>query len=77
MQKALGVLHPHMQQGESSSKGHIVIGTVEGDLHDIGKNLVVIMDLYPKGKLHYLFLSKRDQTHILENVDIWEGATTA
>lgn len=43
MQKALGVLQPYMGQGESSSKGHIIIGTVEGDLHDIGKNLVAIM----------------------------------
>ena len=43
MQKALGVLQPHMLQGQSSSRGHIIIGTVEGDLHDIGKNLVAIM----------------------------------
>ena len=43
MQKALGVLQPHMQQGQSSGRGHIIIGTVEGDLHDIGKNLVAIM----------------------------------
>ena len=43
MQKALGVLQPHMEQGQSSSRGHIIIGTVAGDLHDIGKNLVAIM----------------------------------
>ncbi len=43
MQNALRVLQPHMQQGQSSGKGHIIIGTVAGDLHDIGKNLVVIM----------------------------------
>jgi 5-methyltetrahydrofolate--homocysteine methyltransferase len=31
------------RQGESSSAGRIVIGTVKGDLHHIGKNLVAIM----------------------------------
>jgi methanogenic corrinoid protein MtbC1 len=31
---------PHMAGGESTGKGRIVIGTVAGDLHDIGKNIV-------------------------------------
>ena len=37
------ILKPHMSDGESSSKGKIVLGTVKGDLHDIGKNLVKMM----------------------------------
>jgi len=40
MQGALDLLRPHMAEGESTSAGTVVIGTVEGDLHDIGKNLV-------------------------------------
>ena len=40
MSGAVEVLKPHLGEGESSSAGTIVIGTVKGDLHDIGKNLV-------------------------------------
>ena len=43
MQGALDLLRPHMAAGDSASAGTIVIGTVEGDLHDIGKNLVAMM----------------------------------
>ncbi|NNK94110.1 MAG: corrinoid protein [Desulfobacterales bacterium] len=43
MGAAVEVLKPHLGEGESSSAGTIVIGTVKGDLHDIGKNLVVMM----------------------------------
>ena len=43
MQGALELLGPHLAEGESSSTGTCVIGTVEGDLHDIGKNLVAMM----------------------------------
>jgi len=40
MQGALDLLRPHLAEGDSTSLGTVVIGTVEGDLHDIGKNLV-------------------------------------
>jgi len=40
MQSCLDLLRPHMAAGESTSAGTVVLGTVEGDLHDIGKNLV-------------------------------------
>ena len=43
MGMAVEVLKPHLAEGESTSSGTIVIGTVKGDLHDIGKNLVVMM----------------------------------
>ena len=39
----LELLRPLMALTESNNKGTIVIGTVKGDLHDIGKNLVIIM----------------------------------
>jgi 5-methyltetrahydrofolate--homocysteine methyltransferase len=36
-------LKPFFQSGEVKSKGTFIIGTVKGDLHDIGKNLVAMM----------------------------------
>lgn len=43
MKVGLEVLKPHLAGGASQSKGTVVIGTVKGDLHDIGKNLVAMM----------------------------------
>ncbi len=43
MNRATAVLKPHLADGGAKSKGKVVIGTVKGDLHDIGKNLVKIM----------------------------------
>jgi 5-methyltetrahydrofolate--homocysteine methyltransferase len=38
--RSMDVLRPHMTVGYRASTGKVVIGTVAGDLHDIGKNLV-------------------------------------
>ncbi len=43
MQGAMVVLKPHLAEGEISSSGKVILGTVSGDLHDIGKNLVGMM----------------------------------
>lgn len=43
MRHALDILRPHLAEGDLKAAGKIVIGTVSGDLHDIGKNLVCIM----------------------------------
>lgn len=43
MKAALAVLKPLMAGQATSSKGKVLIGTVKGDLHDIGKNLVASM----------------------------------
>jgi 5-methyltetrahydrofolate--homocysteine methyltransferase len=43
MQQGLTILKPHLQQSDLVSQGKVVIGTVKGDLHDIGKNLVSMM----------------------------------
>jgi len=43
MKGAMASLKPHLQQGEMHFAGKVVIGTVKGDLHDIGKNLVGLM----------------------------------
>ena len=43
MKAGLSILKPHLAEGQSRSKGTVIIGTVKGDLHDIGKNLVSMM----------------------------------
>jgi 5-methyltetrahydrofolate--homocysteine methyltransferase len=43
MQEGLGILRPYLVQAKVESAGKVVIGTVKGDLHDIGKNLVKMM----------------------------------
>jgi methanogenic corrinoid protein MtbC1 len=39
----LEILKPHIKAADAQAKGQVVIGVVEGDIHDIGKNLVKIM----------------------------------
>ena len=41
--RGLDILRPHVKEGDTTHKGQVVIGTVEGDVHDIGKNLVKMM----------------------------------
>jgi 5-methyltetrahydrofolate--homocysteine methyltransferase len=43
MKKGLAVIQPLLKGGASEPKGTVVMCTVKGDLHDIGKNLVVMM----------------------------------
>ncbi|OBR91124.1 methionine synthase [Clostridium ragsdalei P11] len=43
MYSGLDILKPHLEKEETENKAKVVIGVVEGDTHDIGKNLVKIM----------------------------------
>jgi 5-methyltetrahydrofolate--homocysteine methyltransferase len=43
MKAGLAILKPHLASDSAANKGTVVIGTVKGDLHDIGKNLVAMM----------------------------------
>ncbi len=43
MKAAVAYLEPHMEKADGSGKGRIVLATVKGDVHDIGKNLVDII----------------------------------
>ena len=43
MYAGLGVLRPHVNVGEHKAAGKIIMGVVEGDIHDIGKTLVKTM----------------------------------
>jgi corrinoid protein of di/trimethylamine methyltransferase len=56
MQAGLDVLKPHIPKEMASQKGRVVLGTVQGDIHDIGKNIVKLMlevggfEVYDLGK---------------------------
>jgi len=43
MQSGLAVLKPHLVDSDIKPAGTVAVGTVKGDLHDIGKNLVAMM----------------------------------
>jgi corrinoid protein of di/trimethylamine methyltransferase len=43
MKAGLEILKPLLSAGQAQARGRVVIGTVKGDLHDIGKNLVSMM----------------------------------
>lgn len=43
MKQSVAYLEPHMEKADTQSKGKMVLATVKGDVHDIGKNLVDII----------------------------------
>ena len=43
MNAGIAILKPHIADSDLTDRGTVVLGTVKGDLHDIGKNLVKIM----------------------------------
>lgn len=43
MKEGMTVLEPYLKAGDIKTSGKVVIGTVRGDLHDIGKNIVVTL----------------------------------
>ena len=43
MKKGIEILRPHLTSASSQGRGTVIIGTVAGDMHDIGKNLVAMM----------------------------------
>jgi len=43
MKDAMDILEPHLVGTNAEHKGNIVIGTVKGDIHDLGKNIVVML----------------------------------
>ena len=43
MKAAVAYLEPHMEKSDAGGKGKVVLATVKGDVHDIGKNLVDII----------------------------------
>jgi corrinoid protein of di/trimethylamine methyltransferase len=43
MEAAMNVLEPHFEGDEAKKKGRVLVGTVKGDIHDIGKNIVIAL----------------------------------
>lgn len=43
MEKSVKILKPYLKDGDMIKKGKILIGTVHGDFHDIGKNFCILM----------------------------------
>ena len=43
MKEGMAILEPHLKAGDIKAAGKVVIGTVKGDLHDIGKNVVITL----------------------------------
>ncbi|MBL7060810.1 MAG: B12-binding domain-containing protein, partial [Actinobacteria bacterium] len=43
MHAAMDIIKPLLSEADAASRGSVIIGTVQGDLHDIGKNLVGMM----------------------------------
>ena len=41
--QVMNIVRPHLQSKLTESRGKIVIGTVEGDVHDIGKNIIIAL----------------------------------
>jgi 5-methyltetrahydrofolate--homocysteine methyltransferase len=65
MKAAVRCLEPYMQRVEGQSRGKLVLATVRGDVHDIGKNLVDII-LSNNGYTVYNLGIKQPIQHILE-----------
>ena len=65
MKMAVAHLEPHMERVEGESRGRIVLATVRGDVHDIGKNLVDII-LTNNGYTVFNIGIKQPIEHILE-----------
>jgi methylmalonyl-CoA mutase cobalamin-binding domain/chain len=43
MEAAIAILEPHFEGDDAQKKGKVLIGTVQGDIHDIGKNIVIAL----------------------------------
>ena len=68
MKTAVSYLEPHMEQRGSGGRGAVVLATVKGDVHDIGKNLVDIILTNNGYEVHNLGI-KVPINEILEKAD--------
>ena len=62
MKAAVAYLEPHMEKSDDGGKGRIVLATVKGDVHDIGKNLVDIILTNNGYEVHNLGIKVPDRT---------------
>jgi uroporphyrinogen decarboxylase len=64
MAAAISHFEDHLSSGASEKVGKVVIGTVKGDLHDIGKNLVIMMLQGQGYEVHDLGVSITEETFV-------------
>jgi 5-methyltetrahydrofolate--homocysteine methyltransferase len=69
MTAVIDILKPLLAEGEVTAAGRVVIGTVKGDLHDIGKNLVAMMLESAGFEVHNLGADITPETFIQELKD--------
>ncbi|RLB15430.1 MAG: cobalamin-binding protein [Deltaproteobacteria bacterium] len=69
MNEALKVLEPHLASSDKQRQGTIMIGTVRGDLHDIGKNMVLTMLKGVGFKVIDLGVNVKSENFVREIVD--------
>jgi 5-methyltetrahydrofolate--homocysteine methyltransferase len=62
METGLEVLKPHLAVGDMRAAGKVVIGTVKGDLHDIGKNLVGMLLSSAGFEVHDIGINQTPET---------------
>jgi methanogenic corrinoid protein MtbC1 len=62
--QAIAIIEPHFGDEEAESKGTVVIGTVQGDIHDIGKNLVATMLSCSGYEVHDLGVDVQSQAFV-------------
>jgi 5-methyltetrahydrofolate--homocysteine methyltransferase len=43
MEEAIAVLEPHLKLQDTKKKGKVLVGTAKGDIHDLGKNIVIAL----------------------------------
>lgn len=64
MREGMILLEPHLKGQTSQTRGKILIGTVEGDLHDIGKNIVATMLRSAEFEVHDLGVDVPPETFV-------------
>ena len=70
MKGGIEQLRPYLSEKDISTKGVVVIGTVEGDMHDIGKNLVKLMLESNGFKVHDLGVDVSPDAFVRETQEI-------
>ena len=66
MKMGLDIIKPLLQSGEAEHRGTIAMGTVKGDLHDIGKNIVATMFRSAEFEVHDLGVDVAPFTFIVK-----------
>jgi len=66
MQQSMHILKPLLAETGAKPIGKVIIGTVEGDLHDIGKNLVAMMLEGAGFEIHDLGVNVKPETFVQE-----------